>query len=250
MSTNMPGGQTGPTHAMLDSAEPDPRFFEELKAVFWMMHQVREGRPLPVTEAEAVAHSLYAGMRLNGPMTLPQLPLRRMAEYVAVHAINVSLLAMALAESAGVDHRAVRDIGLAGLLHDVGMARVPIELLAKADQLTEPERERMQMHPVEGARIIVEADASLELAAVVAYEHHLRPDRGGYPVLTFRRKPHYAARLVQLCDVYHALRSPRPFRQPWPTDLTFAFINERAGTEFDADFAGKLITLVKQHGIA
>ena len=234
----------------LDSAQPDPRFAEELKAVFWLMHQVREGHKLPVTEAEAVAHSLFAAMRLTGPMTLPQLPLRRMAEYVAVHAINVSILAMALAESAGVDHRAVRDIGLAGLLHDVGMARVPIELLAKADQLGEEERALSQRHPLEGARIIVEADAALELAAVVAYEHHLRPDRGGYPRLKYRRKPHYAARLVQLCDVYHALRSPRPFRQPWPADLTFAFLNERAGTEFDADFTGKLVTLVKQHGIA
>jgi putative nucleotidyltransferase with HDIG domain len=234
----------------LDTSPPDPRFAEELKAVFWLMHQVREGKKLPVTEAEAVAHSLFAAMRMAGPVTLPQLPLRRMAEYVAVHAINVSLLAMALAEASGVDHRAVRDIGLAALLHDIGMARVPIELLARADQLTDAERALIERHPLDGARLIVEADASLELAAVVAYEHHLRPDRGGYPRLKYHRKPHYAARLVQLCDVYHALRSPRPFRQPWPADLTFAFLNERAGTEFDADFAGKLVTLVKQHGIA
>ncbi|HEX6694316.1 MAG TPA: HD domain-containing phosphohydrolase [Longimicrobiales bacterium] len=239
-----------PSHIRLDTTPPDPRFAEELKAVFWLMHQVREGNALPVTEAEAVAHSLFAAMRRTGPVTLPQLPLRRMAEYVAVHAINVSLLAMALAEAAGVDNRAVRDIGLAALLHDVGMTRVPVELLARADQLSDAERELVQRHPLEGARIIVEADASLELAAVVAYEHHLRPDRGGYPRLKYRRTPHYAARLVQLCDVYHALRSPRPFRQPWPADLTFAFLNERAGTEFDADFAGKLITLIKQHGIA
>lgn len=251
MSTHLPHGPySGPTHAPLDKAEPDPRFFEELKTVFWLMHQVRDGRKLPVTEAEAVAHSLYAGMRVDGPMTLPQLPLRRMAEYVAVHAINVSLLAMALAESAGVDHRGVREIGLAGLLHDVGMTRVPVELIAKADQLTDAERELVERHPTEGARIIVEADTALELAAVVAYEHHLRPDRGGYPKLRYRRKPHYASRLVQLCDVYHALRSPRPHRQAWPSDLTFAFINERAGAEFDGDFASRLITLVKQHNLA
>jgi HD-GYP domain-containing protein (c-di-GMP phosphodiesterase class II) len=212
------------------------------------MYQVRQGRALPVTEAEAVAHSLYVSMRLDGPTTLPQIPLHRMAEYVAVHAINVSLLAMALAEFAGLDHTAVREIGLAGLLHDVGMARVPVELLAKADQLDPAERELVRQHPLEGARIIVEAEASFELAAVVAYEHHLRIDGAGYPELRFPRKPHFASQLVQLCDVYHALSSPRPFRQAWPADLVFAFINERAGFEFDPDLATKMVRMVKQHG--
>src|SRR3954470_1031351 len=144
-----------PVEAQLDTAEPDPRFAEELKAVFWLMYQVRQGKPLPVMEAEAVAHSLYVSMHLDGPGTLPQLPLRRMAEYVAVHAINVALLAMALGEHNGLDAAAVRDVGLAGLLHDVGMARVPIDLLAKAEQLSESERDLVKQHPIMGARIIV-----------------------------------------------------------------------------------------------
>jgi HD-GYP domain-containing protein (c-di-GMP phosphodiesterase class II) len=233
--------------AQLDTAADLPQFAEELKAVFWLMYQVRQGNKLPVMEAEAVAHSLYVSMRLDGETTLPQIPLHRMAEYVAVHAINVSLLAMALAEFDGLDPDAVREIGLAGLLHDVGMARVPVELLAKADQLADDERELVKQHPLTGARIIVEADAALELAAVVAYEHHLRADGAGYPVLRYPRKPHYASQLVQLCDVYHALRSPRPFRQPWPVDLAFSFINERAGFDFDPALATKMVAMVKQY---
>jgi HD-GYP domain-containing protein (c-di-GMP phosphodiesterase class II) len=242
-----PTAQAGLSETQLDTAESNPIFSEELKAVFWLMYQVRQGRPLPVMEGEAVSHSLYVSMRLDGVTTLPQLPLRKMAEYVAVHAINVSLLSMALAEHVGLDHNAVREVGLAGLLHDVGMARVPVELLAKSEQLEASERELVKRHPLEGARIIVEADAALELAAVVAYEHHLRVDGTGYPVLRFPRKPHYASSMVQLCDVYHALRSPRPFRQPWPNDLAFSFINERAGFEFDPTLAAALITTVKKH---
>ena len=249
MSTENPN-VAPPAEVQLDTAPVDPRFNEEHKAVFWLMHQVRQGRPLPVMEAEAVAHSLYVSMRLDGPTTLPQLPLHRMAEYVAVHAINVSLLAMALAEFDGIDSAAVREVGLAGLLHDIGMARVPVGVLAKADQLDDAERELVKQHPIEGARIIVEADAALELAAVVAYEHHLRSDGAGYPAVRYPRKPHYASSLVQLCDVYHALRSPRPFRQPWPTDLAFSFINERAAFDFDPDLAAKFIAMIKKHGAA
>ncbi|MEO5510169.1 MAG: HD domain-containing phosphohydrolase [Longimicrobiales bacterium] len=232
--------------AQLDTAAPDPRYREELKAVFWLMYQVRQGSKLPVMEAEAVAHSLYVSMRTDGPTTLPAIPLHSMSEYVAVHAINVALLAMALAEFDGVDHAAVREIGIAGLLHDVGMARVPTELLAKSEQLSEADRERVRQHPLTGARIIVEADAALELAAVVAYEHHLHVDGTGYPLLRYPRKPHYASQLVQLCDVYHALCSPRPFRQPWPVDLIFSFINERAGIEFNPALVTSLLALVKK----
>jgi putative nucleotidyltransferase with HDIG domain len=173
-----------------------------------------------------------------------------MAEYVAVHAINVALLAMAFAEYIGMDHGAIRELGLAGLLHDIGMARVPVELLAKAEQLDEAERDLVKQHPLIGARIIVEADAALELAAVVAYEHHLRADGAGYPVLLYPRKPHLASSMVQLCDVYHALSSPRPFRQPWPNDLAFSFINERAGFDFEPDLATRFIAMIKKHGAA
>jgi HD-GYP domain-containing protein (c-di-GMP phosphodiesterase class II) len=233
--------------APLDTAADDPRFDEERKAVFWLMYQVRQGKRLPVMEAEAVAHSLYVNMRLDGGVSLPQIPLHRMAEYVAVHAINVSLLSMALAEFEGLDPAAVREIGLAGLLHDVGMARVPVELLAKADQLTDEERALVRQHPLIGTRIIVDADAALELAAVVAYEHHLHCDGTGYPPLRFPRKPHYASQLVQLCDVYHALRTPRPFRQPFPAELAFSFINERAGIEFEPKLATSLISMVKKN---
>jgi HD-GYP domain-containing protein (c-di-GMP phosphodiesterase class II) len=108
----------------------------------------------------------------------------------------------------------------------------------------------VKQHPLVGAKIIVESDASLELAAVVAYEHHLRADGSGYPELQYQRKPHFASQLIQLCDVYHALSSPRPFRQAFPADLAFSFLNERSGFEFDPTLSARLISLIKKHSAA
>lgn len=230
-------------HRQLDTRDTDPRFREELDAMLWVNHQVRIGRPLPVTECEAVAHSLYVNMRADGVEQLMQIPLHDMSEYVAVHAINVALLAMAVGEHLEMSAADVRAIGLAGLLHDIGMSQVPVELIAKSEQLDPDERAIIMKHPIEGASIIIEADPSLALPAVVAYEHHLRVDGSGYPQLTYAREAHPISRIVQVCDAYHALRSPRPFRQPWPDDIIASFINQRAGFEFDTDASRALLDM-------
>lgn len=230
----------------LDRREADPRFEQELKTAVWLQHQVRFGDPLPVLEAEAVTHSLHLALGQEGPSRIPQLPLQRMSEYTAVHAVNVALLAIALGEHVGLDAADARAVGLAALLHDIGMARVPVELLAKAEQLAAEEREVIRQHPAEGARIIIEANASLELPAIVAFEHHRRVDGGGYPELRFPSELHYVTRLVQVCDVYHALHSPRPFRQPWPQDIIFSFLLERSGTEFDGEMAAALAAMLRR----
>jgi HD-GYP domain-containing protein (c-di-GMP phosphodiesterase class II) len=223
----------------------DPFLREEVEAVFWTFEQVRAGKPLPVIEAEAVAHSLHVSMRL-GTAAVPQIPLRAMNEYNAVHGINVALIAMAAAERMQLDERAVRAIGIAGLLHDIGMVRVPVELIAKAEQLTDEERAIVTRHPVNGASIIIESDASLDLAAVVAYEHHIKPDGSGYPALIYPRASSRIARLIAVCDAYHALRSPRPFRDAWPADIIFSFLQQRAGFDFDSEMVDIVSKLMRE----
>lgn len=229
------------------TAEFDPRFREEIDAVFWIFEEVRKGEPLPVIEAEAVAHSLYVSMRLDGKLRIHQLPLHDMTEYNAIHAINVALMAMGIGEAMNLEERAVRATGLAGLLHDIGMVRIPVELLSKAEQLNDEERTIVTRHPIDGATIIAEADTALDLAAIVAYEHHLKPDGSGYPRLTYARTPHPISRLIAVCDTYHALRSPRPFRESWPQDIAFSFLQQRAGFDFDPETVNLFISVMKTH---
>jgi HD-GYP domain-containing protein (c-di-GMP phosphodiesterase class II) len=118
---------------------------------------------------------------------------------------------MALAEWIGMGAHDVRTFGVAGLLHDLGKVKIPLEVLNKAGKLTDEERRIMNLHPTEGARIIISSEPELDMAAVVAYEHHIMLNGGGYPKLAFPRDCHEASKLVHVCDVYDALRTNRPY---------------------------------------
>ena len=222
----------------------DGALTEEVEAALWLQHQLREGRPLAVSEARIIRDAIRdAVLRCDGG--IPQARIDDVSEFLGVHAVNVSALAMALAGYVRFDEAAVREIGLAGLLHDVGMLRLPPDLLVKPGQLTGEERRRIKEHPSLGATVIIEADAALDLAAVVAYEHHVKLDGSGYPIFRYPRAVHYVSRLIQVCDVFHALRSPRPFRKPWPVEFILSFLNERAGFEFHPALVRALTRMIE-----
>ncbi len=219
---------------------------EEAEAVQWMHGQVGERGTLPLAEAEAVVRSLSLAMHGESRMLVPLLELREFDEYTTTHSLNVSVLTMALAERLGLGARDVRTFGVAGLLHDLGKVRVPIEILNKPGKLTDEEREVMQRHPADGARIIITSDRELDLAAAVAYEHHIMIDGGGYPRCHFHRACHPASILVHVCDVYDALRTHRPYRDAWEAARVLGYISERAGTEFDPDIARKFVEMMTE----
>ena len=153
---------------------------------------------------------------------------------------------MALAEFMGLSKRDVRAYGVAGLLHDLGKVRIPREILVKPGRLTPEERAIMNRHPADGARIIFASDKQLDLAAVVAYEHHIMLNGGGYPCLHYGRDCHSASRLVHVCDVYDALRTRRPYRDAWESERALEYIESRAGTEFDPDVARAFCGMMRQ----
>jgi putative two-component system response regulator len=104
----------------------------------------------------------------------------------------------------------------------------------------------MNSHPTEGARMILEAEEHLDLAAVVAYEHHIRIDGGGYPSLRYQRACHEASNLVHVCDVFDALRTHRPYREAWPTERALGIVEEGAGPEFDRDIAHAFVQMMRR----
>src|SRR6266536_2209822 len=219
---------------------------EEVDTIQWMQHEVQTTGAIPLAEAEAVVRSLAVAMHGGRQVIVPLLQLKEFDQYTTTHSMNVSVLTMALAEYMGMGSRDARMFGIAGLLHDIGKVRIPLEVLTKPGRFTDEERALMNQHPVVGARIILQTEERLDLPAVVAYEHHIMLNGGGYPTLRFRRDCHYASKLVHVCDVYDALRTHRPYREAWSQQKALSYLEDRAASEFDTELARSFVRMMRQ----
>jgi hypothetical protein len=220
---------------------------DERDTMDWINREVSAGRRLPLSEIDAVVRSLAVVMHAERALTLPLLELKEFDQYTTTHAMNVSVLSMALGEYLGVGPTMTRALGFAGLLHDLGKVRIPLEILNKPGRLTPEERQVVEAHPVEGARMLLAGRAPMEHAAVVAYEHHLMLDGGGYPRLHYPRAAQYPSRIVHVCDVYDALRTRRPYRDAWESSRVLEYISERAGSEFDPTLAAGFVAMMRAY---
>ena len=230
---------TGP-RPVAGSAEVLHDLTDELDTMAFVRAEATRG-VVARAETEAVARILG---RLVGEPEVPQASHGGDPErYHVVYPVNTALLAMVAAMNAGVDTAGRHRIAVMALLHDIGMTRLPAGLGNKSS-LTAEERVLVETHTSEGARLLLDAGGpGLELAAIVAYEHHLRPDGTGYPARRFRAAAHWASRLIGCCATFTSLRLARPYRPAWSVDRAAHHLEEGAGIVFDPE-AAKLVASV------
>jgi putative nucleotidyltransferase with HDIG domain len=165
-------------------------------------------------------------------------------EYTFTHMVNVSILTMAQARVLGIDGRQLRAVGLAAMLHDIGKVRTPLEVLNKPGALTPAEREVMQRHPLDGAAILRGTRDIPRLAALVAFEHHLRGDGKGYPVGVERPAINLGTVLCRISDVYDAMRSTRVYQAASPAQRIMQLMTQKNGGQFDQHLVRLFIGLM------
>jgi putative two-component system response regulator len=171
--------------------------------------------------------------------------LGRAAEYkdneTGIHVIRVGLSAQALALAAGMGKEAAEMLLNAAPMHDVGKIGIPDRILLKEGRLDAEEWEIMKTHCQIGADIIGDEPGTplLAMARTVALSHHERWDGSGYPAGLAGESIPLVGRIVAIVDVYDALISSRPYKEPWPSDRAAAYLREKAGHLFDP----RLVTL-------
>jgi len=208
-----------------------------------------EVQPIDPSQLGDIVSCVSRVVRDSSTAMLPLAPLKRHDEYTFVHTINVAILSTSLAEALGLDANTAHELNIAALLHDVGKQIVPQEVLSKPGRFNEEERILMEQHPVEGARMLLATAGVPELAPIVAYEHHVRADGSGYPRLPRGWRLSLASRIVQLADVFDALRTHRPYRPGIPVPKIVEMMRNDAGTFFDTDLLKVFFEEVVSRGL-
>lgn len=134
--------------------------------------------------------------------------------YIFTHSFNVALYSSALAMKSGFSEKEIMEIGIGGMLHDIGKMNVPDEILKKPGRLTQEEFELMKKHTEIGFELLRRQDEIPLLAAHCAYQHHERWDGSGYPRQLKGEEIHPYARLMAVADVFDALTTHRIYREP------------------------------------
>jgi HD-GYP domain-containing protein (c-di-GMP phosphodiesterase class II) len=129
------------------------------------------------------------------------------------HSIRVCVLAVNFARSLTTDPALLNRVGVSALLHDVGKARVPFQILHNTGRLSAEERLEMQKHPLFGAEILQDLRDSDPMAVAAAFGHHLTEDQAGYPRTFHEHRLSTVTRLCKVCDVYEALTAVRPYKR-------------------------------------
>jgi HD-GYP domain-containing protein (c-di-GMP phosphodiesterase class II) len=184
-----------------------------------VVNGVRMGRA-PNTRRLKRAVQLLVDQVLENELSITGLTtLRDYDEYTFTHSVNVCIFAVALGRRLGLERRQLYDLGLAALLHDIGKARVDLEILNKTTALEDTEWRRMQAHPWLGTLTLFQMREGEDLAyraILAAHEHHMKVDLTGYPRPVRPRRLGFYSRLVAVADGYDAATTRRSYQDdPW-----------------------------------
>src|SRR6056297_169384 len=151
------------------------------------------------------------------------------------HSANVAFYAGVLAKQLGYAESEIQQIIVGGLLHDLGKLDIPERILAKPGKLDHEEYQEIQRHPALGMQKLADRSDLTEGQLMMVYQHHERPDGGGYPSAVVDDEIHPWAKLCAVVDVYEALTSHRPYRRPMARQLVHEILTRDSGKAFDSE---------------
>lgn len=212
-------------------------YFNAVSFTMGLMNKIGSGERVSMKKAKRVVETMVDALLEKEELLLGMTAIKNYDDYTYHHCVNVSIFSVALGQRLGLNKKALMDLGLVALFHDIGKTEVPPELLNKPSSLNEEEWEVLKRHPVLGVKSIFKMkdfDQSSARAAIVSYEHHVRLDETGYPKIADLSGLDLYSRIVSIADQYDAMTSSRVYaREPLSPDKAISFMAQRVGTQLD-----------------
>ena len=199
-------------------------------AVLSMFSEARMGRAVDSEGARSLVAEISDSVTRNPGALISLARLKTADDYTYMHSVAVCGLMVALARQLKLNDEQTRLAGMAGLLHDLGKAAIPLAVLNKPGKLTEAEYEHIKLHAEIGYRIL-KGIKQLDQVLPVVRHHHEAWDGSGYPFKLAAGEIPFFARIVAVADVFQALAQKRPYRDALQPDQIIAILKDQVACD-------------------
>lgn len=180
-----------------------------------LFSEARMGRAVSPAAVAPLVEEISASVIRHPDALISVARLKRHDDYTYLHSVAVCALMIALARQLGLPEDQIREAGVGGLLHDIGKAVMPLNVLNKPGPLTDAEFRIMKSHPERGFEMLEEGGGASAAALEIALHHHEKFDGTGYPKGQSGEQIDLLSRMGAVCDVYDAISSNRPYKNAW-----------------------------------
>jgi HD-GYP domain-containing protein (c-di-GMP phosphodiesterase class II) len=208
--------------------------FTSKQAVISMFQEARMGNAVDMGGAQQLVEEISDSVARNPGALISLARLKTVDDYTYMHSVAVCAMMVGLAKQLGLDEAQTRSAGMAGLMHDLGKALMPMEILNKPGKLTPDEFNIIKTHPSEGYRLLLAGDKVDAMVLDVCLHHHEKTDGSGYPKGLKADEISLFAKMGAVCDVYDAITSNRPYKSGWDPAESLRKMAEWANGHFDA----------------
>lgn len=203
------------------------------QAVVSMFEEARMGNTVDVGGAKQLVEEISDSVARNPGALISLARLKKVDDYTYMHSVAVCAMMVSLAKQLGFDEVQTRSAGLAGLMHDLGKALMPMDVLNKPGKLTDTEFSIIKTHPVEGHKMLLGGINVDPMVLDVCLHHHEKTDGSGYPKRLKGDEISLFAKMGAVCDVYDAITSDRPYKSGWDPAESLRKMAEWANGHFD-----------------
>jgi HD-GYP domain-containing protein (c-di-GMP phosphodiesterase class II) len=208
------------------------------------MHDIRLGRSIQSDRVKRIVNSMIDSILNNSDALASLTRMKGYDEYTFVHSINVCILSLTLARHLSFSREEMLEIGIGALLHDVGLMKIPSQILKKPESLTEEEWNEVKKHPLYGYEIMESSKGIPNESKPIALHHHEREDGSGYPYGLKGEEISRFGQMAGIIDFYDAITSDRWHKKGLQPHEGIQKIYEKAQSEFNLMLVERFIQCI------